>query len=323
MPVKNTESFLSACLDSICNQSFKDWELIAVDDNSSDGSFRILSEYSHLDPRIKVLKNDNNGIIPALQLAYSRSSGHYITRMDSDDLMSINKLELFTAALKNKNQNTLAIGLVKYISENTLGEGYKKYESWLNHLTSHNLNYKDIYKECSIPSPNWMVHRNSFDKCGAFNPQVYPEDYDLAFRFRRAELELISINEITHLWRDHSARASRNDPHYTDNRFTALKTKYFLEDDYNSDKELILWGAGSKGKSIANTLIKAEIPFKWVCNNQNKIGHNIYGITLGDSRKIESKANRQIIIAVSNHQENSEIKDNLQKIQSTNFFSFC
>lgn len=94
LPVYNTAEYLSACMESILNQSEKDWELIAVDDFSEDKSFQLLKSYSEKDKRIKCFRNEKKGIAPALQLAFQNSTGQLITRMDSDDIMLPNKLEI-------------------------------------------------------------------------------------------------------------------------------------------------------------------------------------------------------------------------------------
>jgi len=323
MPVKNTESFLSECLDSIIQQTYSNWELIAIDDHSTDASAEILNSYSNQDKRIIVHKNHGSGIIPALQLGYKSSKGKFITRMDSDDLMTPSKLQFFISILQKKGLGHIAVGLVKYISQNQLGEGYKLYEQWLNKLTTDGNNYSEIYKECSIPSPNWMVHRSDFENCLAFQSALYPEDYDLAFRFRKAQIKVAPVNEVTHLWRDHPQRASRNDANYSDNRFTSLKIKHFKEDDYMSVKQLILWGAGAKGKAIALELNKVAIPFKWISNNPKKIGHVIYEVELeeADLRSIAQDA--QVIVAVSNQLEKNDINTKLKQVGLKKAYFFC
>src|SRR5690606_10347489 len=131
----------------------------------------------------KVFKNLGNGIIDALKLGFKNSSGHFITRMDSDDVMAPNKLQRMCQDLLTHGKGHLALGLVSYFCEGELGEGYQNYEKWLNTLTRSGTNYTDIYKECVIPSPCWMVHRDDLMACGSFESTTYPEDYDLAFRF--------------------------------------------------------------------------------------------------------------------------------------------
>ena len=94
MPVKNAGLFLDECLNSILEQSYSKWELIAVNDNSTDNSLNLLNIHAKKDKRIKVLKNKGKGIIDALRSAYKQSQGEFISRMDADDLMAVDKLKV-------------------------------------------------------------------------------------------------------------------------------------------------------------------------------------------------------------------------------------
>ncbi len=324
MPVRNAMPFLPACLNSIRDQSIDSWELIAVNDHSEDSSLHTLSQVSILDPRIHVFSNKGHGIIPALQLAYKHAQGQYITRMDADDIMSPNKLEQFINVLKTRGPGHIAVGQVKYFSESPLGEGYKKYEAWLNKLTLSENNYADIYKECVIPSPSWMMYKIDFEKVGGFDSNTYPEDYDLCFRLYAHKIKIAGVNEVVHYWRDHAQRSSRIDPNYTDNRFLFLKVSYFLHLDYNAERPLILWGAGKKGKGIAKLFTQRNIPFRWITNNVNKIGHNIYGIKLEYQDVFSSIISPQVIIAIANPIEWEEAVQMLQTHgKGVTPFSFC
>ena len=99
MPVRDTENYVCETLDSIVNQSFQNWELIAVNDNSSDNSLGVMLPYTS-DKRIKIVSNPNPGLLNALRYGYSKASGTIIHRMDSDDLMPKNKLERMMEAWK-------------------------------------------------------------------------------------------------------------------------------------------------------------------------------------------------------------------------------
>lgn len=296
MPVKNAGTYLADCLNSIINQTENNWELIAVNDNSTDNSLSILNEFALKDERIEVFTNNGKGIIDALRLAYSKSMGNFISRMDADDLMAKNKLLLLKQKLLELGTGFVATGLVKYFPENELGDGYKKYEAWLNKLTSNQNNFTEIYKECVMPSPCWMLHRSDLEKCEAFEHNRYPEDYDLCFRFYKYKLKVAGVKEVLHYWRDYPTRTSRTDENYFDNRFLQLKLHYFLQLDYKLNKTLVLWGAGKKGKFIAKHLIKKNMPFKWITNNPKKIGKEIYGITIENQNNVSSKKT-QVIIA--------------------------
>ncbi len=324
-PFKNTEAYLADCIQSILEQTYTNWELLIVDDSSTDESYKIVNAFAETDSRIKLFKNHGNGIIDALQLAFKHSKGDFITRMDSDDIMLPNKLEVLLQHLIANGKKHVAIGLVEYFSETGVGEGYKSYETWLNNLTKMGNNYSEIYKECVIPSPCWMAFRSDFIACDAFNPNIYPEDYDLTFRFYKNQIKCIPCNEILHKWRDYSTRTSRTHVHYAQNHFTELKTHHFLDIDYNTTKKLIIWGAGTKGKLIAKILIEQNIPFEWICDNPKKIGKAIYGKEMKNFDALSKIKNPQSIITVANKTAQLEIRSyletlNMEPVQDYIFF---
>lgn len=323
LPVFNAAPFLAACLESIQNQSINDWELIAIDDFSTDSSWEILNSFRAKFPlQVQLLKNKEKGIIPALELAYSKSQGEYITRMDADDLMEKTKLETLRNILIENGKGFVSTGLVKYFSETSLGDGYKKYEKWLNDLSMENKNYDDIYKECVIPSPSWMCHREDFEKCGAFSNSQYPEDYDLCFRFYKNNLKVVSAKKIIHHWRDYSNRTSRTDPNYANPNYFDLKLPYFLELDFDKNRPLVIWGAGTKGKHLAKKLNELKIHFHWVSNNEKKNGKMIYDIKVEHFDKVETLENSQIIISVASPEGQVEIL-NFLKNKNLEYYFFC
>jgi len=327
LPVRNAELFLSVCLESILNQTEKDWELIAIDDNSIDESFEILNSFEKKMPgQIHVFKNEGKGIIPALKLAYSKCQGEFITRMDADDLMEKDKLASLKSLLEKNGRGHVATGLVKYFSETQLGDGYKRYEEWLNALSLENKNYEDIYKECVIPSPSWMCHRDDLEKCGAFEIQQYPEDYDLCFRFYKNNLKVVAAQNVIHHWRDYSNRTSRTDPNYANQHYFDLKLPYFLELDFDKNRPLVIWGAGKKGKHLAKKLVEQKIDFYWVSNNEKKNGKMIYDQLVQHFEKVNELENPQVIVSVASPEGQVEILTFFQKKKmkkGEDYYFFC
>lgn len=326
IPFKNTAHFLPECLGSIQKQSYTNWEVLAVDDNSTDNSLEIATRFATKDTRIKVFKNNGNGIIPALRKAYENSTGVFITRMDSDDIMKPNRLEVMVKSLSDCGQSHIAVGQVKYFSDRGISDGYDRYEKWLNQLTAKGKNYSEVYKECVIPSPCWMVHRKDFEACGAFEPNRYPEDYDLTFRFYEKGLNVIPCNEILHLWRDYDTRTSRTHEHYAQNYFLDIKTHYFLKLDYNPKRPLAIWGAGFKGKTIAKKLIDQTIDFTWLCDNPNKINKSIYEKKMNHFSVLKTMQQPQSIITVANELAQKEIHAYLTELNQKpmqDYFFFC
>lgn len=326
MPFRNTSSFLRECLESILAQSEDNWELLAVNDHSTDKSEAILEEFSTKDHRIKLYSNEGMGIIPALRTAYAKANGEFITRMDSDDIMLPGKLEVLLSNLKAAGPGHLAAGMVKYFSSRGISNGYARYEKWINGLTKKGVNFQEIYKECVIPSPCWMVFREDLDKSRAFIPNRYPEDYDLTFRFYKNGLKCIPCDKILHKWRDYDTRTSRTSEHYAQQYFLDLKLHYFLKLNHEPNRDLAIWGAGNKGKTIAKVLKSEEITFYWLCDNPNKIGKKIYGVEMLHFEELKHLHNPQSIITVANASAQIMIRDYLKKLEQKtmiDYFFFC
>lgn len=314
MPVYNAAPFLVECLDSICQQSYTNWELLAIDDFSTDTSLEILSAYAKKDKRIRVYQNEAKGIIPALRLAFAKSQGNFISRMDADDRMPLDKLTKMEALLREKGKKTVVTGLVKYFSAMGIREGYRRYEKWLNTILIEDRAYTEIYRECVIPSPAWMIHREDLQQCGAFESSQYPEDYDLVFRFYEAGFSIAVVPDLVHYWRDHPERSSRTMEQYANAAYFALKIPYFLKLDYDSNRPLVLWGAGKKGKAVARLLLANNITFYWICDNPAKIGLSIYEVPIYEEAKLAQLSNPQVLIVVSNPEDQKNIRKDLAEL---------
>ncbi|MFT6442421.1 MAG: glycosyltransferase involved in cell wall biosynthesis [Salibacteraceae bacterium] len=313
MAAKDTAPYLRECLDSVLAQSYSNWELIAVNDHSSDETPAILAEYAAKDARIIYADGEGFKLIPTLQTAYTLASGVLINRMDSDDKMPNYKIEVLVAEwLKYGKGNVIAGGTKHFVDEGEVGGGFLRYEKWLNNVAKHNLHYEEIYRECVIPSHCWIIHRDDFDAIDAFNPIIYPEDYDLCFRMYAHKLNIVGIDVILHHWRDRSNRISRTWEEYKDNRYYNLKVKNFNAIDKDTSRELVIWGAGKNGKDLVKLFQESQTKLNWVCDNDRKLGKDIYGIIMQSSGHILELDNPQIIIAVSSPTDKLEIKAQLK-----------
>ena len=312
MAVKDTAPYLHDCLDSILAQSYHNWELIAVNDHSSDDSLNILKEYASNDSRIRVFNSNKPRLIPTLQVGYARAKGSLINRMDSDDKMPDYKLEVLVKEwLKYGKGHIIAGGTKHFVDDGEVGDGFVKYEKWLNEVARTNRHYQEIYRECVIPSHCWIIHKDDFDTAGAFDPIVYPEDYDLCFRFYRLGLKIHGLDKILHYWRDRSTRISRTWEEYEDNRYFDLKLRYFYALDPDKQRPLVVWGAGKNGKDLARLIQAYEDSFHWVCDNERKIGKDIYGIRMEHFESIPALEKPQIIIVVASPEGKHQIAQQL------------
>lgn len=126
VPVYNVEKYLNKCIDSIINQTYKNIEIILVDDGSTDNSGKICDEYLLRDSRIKVIHKNNGGLSSARNEGINISSGEYIGFVDSDDWVEPNMYEEMYKKILYSNADIVDCGYwkeyenksIKYISAN-------------------------------------------------------------------------------------------------------------------------------------------------------------------------------------------------------------
>ncbi|MBO5142220.1 MAG: glycosyltransferase family 2 protein [Clostridia bacterium] len=116
IPVYNVEEYIRECLDSVINQTYKNLEIILIDDGSKDNSGKICDEYAKKDKRIKVIHKENGGLSSARNKGLDNAQGKYITFVDSDDYIPVNAIELL---YKNciSNEADCSIGGVQDIKD--------------------------------------------------------------------------------------------------------------------------------------------------------------------------------------------------------------
>lgn len=119
MPVYNSEASLRRSIDSFVGQSFKDWELIVVNDGSTDKSLSIIADYASQDSRIKVINKPNGGVASARQAGMDSMVGQYFIHADSDDWVEPTMLE---EMIKKANEDSSAIVIADYFVEHANGK---------------------------------------------------------------------------------------------------------------------------------------------------------------------------------------------------------
>ena len=114
IPVYNVELYLEKCLDSIINQTYKNIEILLVDDGSKDNSGKMCDEYAKKDNRIKVIHKENGGLSSARNCGIKNSNGKYLTFVDSDDIIELDMIESLYH-LMNKYDSEIVISNIKNV----------------------------------------------------------------------------------------------------------------------------------------------------------------------------------------------------------------
>lgn len=123
VPVYNTEKYLRECIDSILSQTFTDFELILVDDGSTDGSGSICDEYASKDPRVQVIHQENGGVTRARKAAMRIATGSWISFIDSDDWIDSAMFDsMLEKASNSASQIVICDGYIEYADQRKVAE---------------------------------------------------------------------------------------------------------------------------------------------------------------------------------------------------------
>lgn len=122
MPVYNCEKYLAECLDSVLAQTYSDFEVVAVDDGSTDSSGKICDEYAKKDERVKVIHKQNEGVFRARKTAFENSSGEYILSVDSDDAIESYLIEAIDKEITENGFDLVFFGFDHFFDDVTQRE---------------------------------------------------------------------------------------------------------------------------------------------------------------------------------------------------------
>lgn len=142
VPIYNVEKYIKKCVDSIIKQTYKNIEIILVDDGSPDECGKICDEYSIKDSRIIVVHKANGGLSDARNVGIDKANGKYICFIDSDDYIDDNYIELLYNAIKENNVEISQCGIKKITEDEVFIEniGYKE-----NNVKNSKQMLKDLY----------------------------------------------------------------------------------------------------------------------------------------------------------------------------------
>lgn len=203
MPVFNAEAFLPAALESILGQGFGDFELIAVDDGSTDGSLAVLREFASRDRRIKIISRPNTGIAGARNDAIAAADGRYIACADADDVSLPGRFQAQMQFLAEHPELAVLGGSLQEIDRagNLLPTIYR-------YPTDPKVIARDLLKGCCFGQPSVMINRRMLLEAGGYRRAFPPaEDYDLWLRLAERH-PLANLPDILVHYRVHPLSAT-------------------------------------------------------------------------------------------------------------------
>lgn len=203
MPIYNGELYLREAVESILSQSYTDFEIICIDDGSTDGTLDILNEYAAIDSRLIVISRENKGLIATLNEGIVRAKYNYIARMDADDISHVDRFKLQVEYL-NSHSDVAVVGCAyEYINEGG---------SYISTRKTYNSDF--ILKSiCLLGSP--FAHPSVMINRGILNDDLYydqeykhSEDYELWVRLSQ-KYKFGGINKVLLKYRVLNSSVSR------------------------------------------------------------------------------------------------------------------
>lgn len=224
MPVYNTkEEYLRTSIESILNQTFTDFEFIIVNDGSTNNAEEVILSYK--DNRIKYVKQENQGIVGALNNAWSKASGKYIARMDSDDIAYPERFAKQVNFLEENPEYSLVGSWAKIIPSNNVIK------------LPQDIKVMDLLADCMFIHPSIMFNKADFEK---FNLQYetgfeYAEDYCL-YANAVKYLKITNLQEVLLNYRVYPENSSSK------NRNVRIRSSFKVQDlileNLSNDKNL-------------------------------------------------------------------------------------
>lgn len=256
LPFYNAEKTLASAIQSIVNQSFIDFELLLIDNASTDSGLSIAQEFESVDSRISIHSEPNRGVVFAANKGLSLATGEYIARMDADDYSYLNRLEKQVQLLDSNDDIGLVSGLVDY-KGSIENEGFIRYVDWSNGIVTHEAITLNQFVEFPIVNPTIMFRRSLYKEHGGYLDGDFPEDYEFFLRLQAVRIKMEKVATKVIEWNDLPNRLTRTDDKYSQEAFFRVKAKYlseWLSKQNPKHPDVIIWGAGRHAKKRSSFL---------------------------------------------------------------------
>jgi glycosyltransferase involved in cell wall biosynthesis len=256
LPCFNAESTIEEALSSLAAQSYRDFEVLCVDDGSTDNTVSILEDWSQRDSRFVLVKKNHRGVIQAANTGLALCRASLIVRMDADDRCHPDRIKLQREYLLNNPAVAVVGSLVNGFPTETVGEGFKLYYDWLNSLVTHEDISREIFIESPLANPSTAFRKSWIDQVGGYQDHGWPEDYDLWLRLYLAGAQFAKIPRVLLEWREHPERLTHQDSRYSVENFLRAKAHYLAKGPARDRDAVFIWGAGMTGRRLSKHLVR-------------------------------------------------------------------
>ena len=313
LPVRDAAPNLPECIASLRAQTFKDFEVFAVDDGSQDESPELLAAWAREDARVELVRQAPRGIVDALEAGRARAQGRYLARMDADDIAEPTRFADQLSLLDGRSELTGCGAGVRYFPRAEVGGGGRRYESWINSIRTSDDVERNLFIECPLAHPTFFLRADAVEAVGGYVDPGWPEDYDLLFRLWRSGARLAAVDRMLLKWRIREGRTSVRNDAYSPEAFRRCKIHYLLGTLARDRDGLVVWGAGPIGKAFAREVQEQGGTVRaFVDLNPRKIDQCIHGAPVIPSSGAGEYRNSFSVAAVGQEGAREEIRAELE-----------
>ena len=309
LPARDAEATIDAAIASIRGQTFSDFELLAVDDGSTDATPSRLERHAQEDERIQLVSTGGVGLVGALNQALEASRAPLLARMDADDESHPRRLEASLAWLDAHPELAgVGTGVEIFRDDRPPSPNLVAYGRWLSSLTTPEALFRDRFVESPLCHPSVLLRKAPVQALGGWRDGDYPEDWELWLRLLEGGHHLACVPEILHRWRDREERLTRTDPRYRWTQHVALKAD-FLARRFEG-VPLVLWGATRTGRTLSKALgARSARVAGFVELDPRKLGQSIHGVPVVPPDRLETLGPAHVLSCVAAKGAREDIRE--------------
>lgn len=327
MPFRNAVATLPEALVSVLAQDFGDWELLAVDDHSSDGSADVVRKLAGGDSRVRLFANEGPpGVVGASVTAGRAAAGEWLARMDADDVSHPQRLSRQRTLARERPELDVIGCRVEILSP--LGDGMVRHVDWVNGRMEPAEIANARFIENPMVHPSSLMRKAAVEAAGGYLEVAWAEDHDLFLRMLERGSVFGKVPEALLKWRDSPGRLTRSDPRYGDACRHRMRAHFLSRMAAVKERGVAIAGAGPIGKTLALELQALAVEVRGFFDvHPRRIGETIHGAEVAGLDQFGRRWREAVLLSAvgvpGGREEVAELAGRAGYVEGGDFWAVC